>query len=129
MKVSSVTLEGNNQEKLSGSAIISMETGGSPAVTMQANASESVTLVCEDPVTIGSSNTDYTEFWFVIPPTTFSQGFTVTVTTENGGTFSKSVSANFVVGRNSLKRMSALEVVPEKGRDGDNEHTGEEDLF
>ena len=115
VKVSSITLEGNNHEKLSGAAQISMQAGGQPTVVMRENASESVSLVCESPVSIGSSESDYTEFWFVLPPTTFTQGFTVTVNTDNGGVFSKSVSSQIVVDRNSLMRMAALEVVPEDG--------------
>ncbi|MBR6424027.1 MAG: hypothetical protein IKS47_05060, partial [Bacteroidales bacterium] len=87
ISVSSIQLKGNNHEKLAGDALITMPLGGLPTVTMQENATEEVTLECETPVALGATAEEYTEFWFVIPPTTFTQGFTVTVTDSHGGTF------------------------------------------
>ena len=113
VNVSRIKLEGNNHEPLAGPATITMEAGGLPAVSMLENAAESVTLMCEEPVALYGNKNKYKEFWFVIPPTTFTQGFTVTVTTDDNRVFSKSVAAKIVVARNSLMRMSALEVVPE----------------
>ena len=116
LSVSRIRLEGRNHEKLSGGAYISMEAGGLPTVTWDEyswDSSESVTLACETPVPLGSSEEDCTEFWLVLPPTDFTQGFTLTVFTSNGGVFTKSISSDFVVERNSLMRMAALEVVPE----------------
>ena len=111
IKVSSIKLEGNNHEKLAGAAKISMAEGGVPATTMQKNATESITLVCTTPVALGKTEADYTEFWFVVPPTNFTQGFTVTVTEEGGETFTQSVNTGIDVARNSLMRMAAVEVV------------------
>ncbi|MBR6423954.1 MAG: hypothetical protein IKS47_04670, partial [Bacteroidales bacterium] len=87
ISVSSIQLKGNNHEKLAGEAKVTMALGGTPATVMQDNATEEVTLECETPVALGATAEEYTEFWFVIPPTTFTQGFTVTVTDSHGGTF------------------------------------------
>ena len=112
VSVSRITLQGRNGEKLSGQATVTATLGGLPSLEMGAGASESVSLVCDPPVALNATANDFTEFWFVIPPTTFSQGFTVTVTDDQGGTFSKSISSSHTFSRNNLSRMAPLQVVP-----------------
>ena len=106
--VSRVTLQGNNGEKIAGKAKVSVGIGQLPVVTMDAAATESVSVVCDPPVRIGSSATDYTEFWFVLPPVTFTQGFTITVEDALGGSFVKSTSKSFTITRSIRESMSAL---------------------
>ena len=113
VSVKSITLKGSNHEKLAGKASITMAAGGTPTVIMQDDATESITLVCNEPVALNASAENYTEFWFVIPPTTFEQGFTVTVTDTRGGTFDKSTANPVTISRNSLSRMAPMEVVPD----------------
>ena len=113
VSVKSITLKGNNHEKLAGKATITMSAGGTPTVVMQNDATESVTLICDEPVALNASAENYTEFWFVIPPTEFPQGLTVTVTDDKGGTFEKSTSNVIKVDRNNLGRMSPMEVTIE----------------
>ena len=109
--VKSITLKGNNHEKLAGAAKVTMPLDGTPTVEMQDDATESITLICEVPVALGSTADDYVEFWFVVPPTTFSNGFSVTVTDSQDGTFEKSSSKELFLTRNALSRMASLEVV------------------
>ena len=111
--VISITLKGNNGEKLAGKASITMSVGGTPTVVMQQEATESITLTCETPVMISSSPDYPTEFCFVLPPTTFNQGFTVTVTDALGGTFTITTTNEVAISRNNLSRMSLTEVVPD----------------
>ncbi len=110
VKVKSVSLKGKNNEKIAGAATVSMPLGGNPTVTMANNATDEIVLTCTNAVTIGNSSSDYTEFWFAIPPVTFSQGFTITVTTNRGTTFTKSLNSSFEVVRGVGKKMAPLEV-------------------
>ncbi len=113
VSVSRITIKGNNGEKIAGKASITMPLGGVPSIVMDETATDEISIVCDTPVTIGSSITDYTDFWFVIPPVTFEQGFTITVTNDLGGTFTKSTSKSFTVSRNQLDWMNPLKVEPD----------------
>ena len=113
-KVKSVTLKGNSGEKIAGKATVTMPVGGVPAVQMQSDASDAITLTCENPVTLGSSSNDYTEFWFVVPPTSFGQGFTATVTGPDGGTFEASTVKTISITRSIVSKMAPMEVRLEK---------------
>ena len=110
VSVSRVTLQGNNGEKIAGKAKVSVGINQLPSVTMDGAATESVSVVCDPPVQIGSSATDYTEFWFVLPPVTFANGFTITVEDTLGGSFVKSTSKSFTITRSTRESMSALKV-------------------
>ena len=112
VSVSKVTLKGNNSEKIAGKASISVSQDGLPSVTMTEEATETISIVCDPPVQIGTSSANCTDFWFVIPPTHFTKGFSVTVTGAKGGTFEKSTSNPLYIKRNTLSRMEPIEVVP-----------------
>ena len=110
ISVSSITLKGNNGEKLAGKCTIDMSSGD-PAVSMdQEKATEEITLTCDPPVALGSSSSDYVEFWMVVPPMTFSKGITFTVTTSDGGVWEKQTTASFDLPRNVKRSLPALEV-------------------
>ena len=108
--VSSITLKGNNGERIAGKATVSMPINSVPTVVMSETAGQEITLVCETPVKIGSTAETATTFWIVVPPTVFSKGFTLTVMDNKNGIFEKATSKSFEIGRNKLARMSALEV-------------------
>ena len=112
ISISSIELRGNNHEKIAGKASIAVSSTTAPAVTMDGTATETITLVCDPPVKIGTTAATYTDFWFVVPPTTFSNGFTITVTDTLGGTFEKSTSNSFTVTRNQMDWMNPLKVEP-----------------
>ena len=113
ISVSRITIKGNNGEKIAGKASIDIPFGGTPTVTMDATATNEVSVICDPAVKIGEDANNYTDFWFVIPPVTFEKGFTITVTDDMGGVFEKSTSKSFTVTRNTLDWMSALQVNPE----------------
>lgn len=109
--VRSVSVQSNGGEKLSGSATVTAAYGKHPSVAMSSTESDMVTLDCgEAGVKLGSTKDDATEFWFVIPETSFSQGFTLTVTDINGKSFVKTTEKNIYVERNIIKPISAIEV-------------------
>ena len=127
VSVSKITIQGNNGDKIAGKASISIPLGETPAVTMDASATDAVSIVCNPAVKLGTTAASYTEFWFVIPPVTFTKGFTITVTDDKGWTFTKSTSRSFIVVRNQLDWMNALEVVTElTGLEPGNEGIGHE---
>ena len=110
--VKSIMLKGNNHEKLAVTATVTMPVDGLPIVTLQDTALEAITLTCDTPVALGPSAEDYTEFWFVLPPTTFSHGFTVTVTDKQGGAYVETTQNEVVITRNALSRMQPLQIIP-----------------
>ena len=113
ISVRRIMIRGNNGEKISGKGSIVMPFGGTPTVTMDEDATDVVSIVCDPAVKLGNSAESYTDFWFVIPPVTFTGGFKITVIDDQGGVFMKSTSKSFTVSRNTLDWMNALKVVPD----------------
>ena len=112
VSVTRIQLRGNNGEKIAGSARVTAGLDAVPTVTMGDSATDAITLVCDPPVQLGSSAVDYTEFWFAVPPTVFTNGFTVTVKDDKGGTYKKSTSKSFTVNRSIKDWMAPLKVEP-----------------
>lgn len=108
--VKSITLTGNNNEKLAGTATITSTYSGDPTISMSNEATKNITLDCGEGIKIGTSTETATAFWLVVPPTTFESGFTITVTDINGGKFTKSTSKSIEIERNVIQPMSAFEV-------------------
>ena len=106
--VKTITLTGNNNEKLAGKATVTFGNDGVPTVSMADDATTSITLDCGNGVTIGDSENEATTFWMVVPPTRFTQGFTVTATTTDDVTFTQSTSNEIAIARNRVKPMKAL---------------------
>ena len=104
--VYSIAIKGNNDEPLAGKATVNASIDNDPSITFDAFAAKEITLTLDTPVTLGTSAETATNFWLVIPPTVFSKGFTVTV----NGSFEKATTKAFTVNRNTLSRMTALEV-------------------
>ena len=115
-KVKSISLQGKNNEKLSGAAVVTAyadETN--PSITMASGASESVTLNCGSGVQLSESKS--TEFIISLPPVLFSKGFTVTVTDADGKTYTVGTSKANSVLRSSILTMPAFKLgqAPESG--------------
>ena len=110
LTIKSVTLKGNNGEKLAGKAGVVCQYGGVPIVTMAEEATETLTLDCGAGVKVGTTKEKATEFWFVLPPTKFTKGFTITVTDTDDGTFTKTTEKVFEIKRNTIKPISAMKV-------------------
>lgn len=109
VSVSSITLKGNNGEKLAGKASVTMPLAGEPTVVMADDATDEITLICDNPVALEATVEESKEFWFVAPPVSFSKGFTVTVSGK-GGVFEKSTEKTVTIERNKLSKMSPIEV-------------------
>lgn len=114
--VSSITLKGNNGEKLAGKASITMPLDGVPSAVMADDASSEITLVCATPVQLGATPETAVPFWFVVPPMTFSKGFTITLETPDGSPYKKSTFDSVPIDRNSLSKVSPTDVEPDYDR-------------
>ena len=108
--VSSIRLEGKNDEKLSGQATMKPEIGVLPKISMTETAGTSVTLTCDEPIELSADKENATVFWMVVPPTTFSKGFKLTVTGPDGKTSVKETDKSLTIIRNTLLRISPVEV-------------------
>ena len=108
-KVTSIKIEGKNNEKLSGAATVTAYTDETkPAITMASSASTSVTLNCSTGVQLSESTA--TEFIIVLPPVLFSKGFTVTVTDSESNTYTVETDKENTVLRSSLLVMPAFKL-------------------
>lgn len=110
----SISLEGNQDEKIAGPATLTASHTGLPTINMNSDATGTITLNCGDGIKIGQTKEDATEFWLVLPPTKFEQGFTLTLTDIDGDEFIKSTTKAFEIKRNTIKPISAIEVEIEK---------------
>lgn len=106
--IKSITLTGNDGEKIAGQGIITPVYGQAPEILMSTSATESITLDCGDGVTLGMTADKASEFWFAVPPVTFNKGFTVEITDTYGHTKHKSVTSKRTVVRNVMNPMVPL---------------------
>ena len=103
-EVTSIKVEGKNNERLSGKAtVIAYTENANPAIAMVENASTSVVLNCGDGVQLNESVA--TAFIISLPPTTFANGFEITVTDSHGGVQVIETSKANSVFRSSLLMM------------------------
>ena len=109
--IKSVEVKGNGDEKVAGAATATIAFGEVPQLTMADEATTAITLDCGDGVALGTTAEAATEFWVVIPETTFESGITITVTDTEGGIFEKSTTKEVIIERNAVQPMAALEVV------------------
>jgi hypothetical protein len=110
--VTSIQLMGNSGEKLSGIGNVTPAYGEAPVLVMSKEAGERITLDCGEGVILGQTESEATSFWFAIPPVTFSQGFTITVTDTETRTWSKRTSAERIVARNVKNALSPIKISP-----------------
>ena len=111
--IQSIEVKGNNDEKIAGATTATIVFGEVPELTLSDDASTSVTLNCGEGVTLSKTADTATEFWIVLPVTTFADGLTITVTATDGKIFEKSTTNEVIIERNVIQPMAALEVVPE----------------
>ena len=114
-KVKSITFKGNNGEPIAGPATITGENGEIPTLTMGAAATKEITLTCAEPVQLGATAETATIFWIAVPPTSFTQGITVTVTDDADKTFEKKTTGALNIVRNTKTETEPLKAFEEAG--------------
>ncbi|MBQ7253898.1 MAG: hypothetical protein IJS30_04410 [Bacteroidales bacterium] len=80
--IASISVAGNNNEILCGSARVTVSASAVPSVTLSDAAAGNVTLDCGDGVQLDASTA--TAFIIALPPIKMAGGFTVTVTDTEG---------------------------------------------
>ena len=110
ISVSSISIKGNTGENLAGRASVTSSPDGVPSFSFSASATQEITVDMTQPVRLGTSTSEATTFWVVIPPVVFSQGFTLTVYDEQGKTIKKTTSKPIEIKRNTVTRMKAIEL-------------------
>jgi len=110
VSVSSVRLIGNNGEPLSGEATVDLPFDTAPEIEMASTAGKTILLNCEEPVELGTTRDDATIFWMVVPPTDFTDGFTLLVSTPDGDVFIKETHKPLTIDRNGVLRIAPIEV-------------------
>lgn len=111
--IKSVTLTGNDNERIAGKATVTQLYNSNPETIIADDATTTITIDCGEGVKLGSTADAATEFWFCVPPTTFNKGFTISAEDINGRTYSKSTSASRTITRNIVNAMSALKYAPD----------------
>ena len=105
-----VTLYGHNEEKIHGRAYVSAKYGEIPTITMTEESYNGTSIYSENGVKLGSTKENATDFWFVVPPTIFENGFYFWIEDTDGFGMSKSLWKNFSIERNVVKTMAPIEV-------------------
>ena len=114
VKVTGITLQGNNQEPLAGAVQVNAALGADPSLVFVPNQSgKKVSLTFDSPVTLGRTEADATVFWLVLPPTLFEKGITLTVRSRGNAAFEKVTSSPLQVKRNTATKTTALRVNPD----------------
>lgn len=125
--IKSITLRGNSGEQVAGeiyinsadaSSALALEmgeitdegdgmTGGAGGnLVFEETVIKEVTLDCGNGVELGA---EATAFYIALPPQTFANGLTITVTAVDGTEMIKSTSNEIVIERNHIQPMAALE--------------------
>ena len=108
-KVTSIRLEGKNNEKIAGPAVVKASIPNiAPSITMSDDAATSITLNCENGVQLNEEATE--EFIISLPPTDFSKGFIVTVTDSGSQTYVIEAEKQNSVMRSALLVMPAVDL-------------------
>lgn len=115
--VKSISLRGNNGELLAGEASVSASIEDPPSMSFEMDSAKEISLVFDTPKKIGATPENATSFWVVVPPTTFSNGFTLTVKDNKNGVFTKSTTSSLEIHRNTLSRMAPLQATPKPSED------------
>lgn len=112
--VKSITVKGNNGEKIAGPATVSMAYSGEPTITMGDDATDTITIDCGEGVALSNDAANPTTFWVVIPEITFEGGITIEVADINDQIFSKQTTNAVPIENNLIQPMAALRVIIEK---------------
>ena len=112
--VEAISVKGNNGEKLSGLSLITATYNEEPSVVMAETATEGVVLKCGDGVLLSNNAAEPTIFWVVLPPTTFENGFTISIKSNTELGDIKTTDKQQIISRNEVLTMPAFAVVCDK---------------
>lgn len=110
--IASITVKGNSDEILAGSASVTMSHGGIPVISLASDGLKEVTLDCGEGVVLNADTP--TSFLISLPPIVFTNGFTVTVSDSQGGTAEYSTTKQNSILRSTILRMPVKEYTAER---------------
>lgn len=109
--IKSVSVKGNGEELLAGSAKVTVGLNNTiPSVEMDVEAGKEITLDCGDGVQLSEDHA--TAFLLSLPPTEFSRGFTVKVTSADGGEMTLRTDKPNPIRRSAILSMPEVEYDP-----------------
>ena len=109
VQVKEAVFQGNGGEILAGPAEIYADLDSAPSIWIDPETGvKTLTLSSKEPVAVHEGRDNPTEFWLVVPPTLFEEGFTVTVTDVDGNVFVAEYTQEVEVERNTIFRMEPL---------------------
>ena len=103
-KITSIVIAGNNNEILCGAADMTITSDAVPSLEMKGDG-KSVTLDCEDGVQLNEDTA--ISFVIVLPPVTFTNGFTATVSADDNTSMEISTSKEISITRSTTSKMAA----------------------
>ena len=106
--VSSVTLQGNNNEILAGYPLVSYDENDNPVLAFDPNDidnSKVISMTLETPIELNAD--EYEVFWLQLPAVSLSNGLTVTVKDPNGRTFEKKINSKITLERRKFYTLSS----------------------
>ena len=117
--VKSVAITGNNGEVLAGTAMAEIGEDGTPTFDIVALQNNTVTLTAEEPVALGATVEEATPFYLLVPPTTFENGFIVTVVDSYGNVRKKNFKVDEAnpaasIARNEVVTIAEYELAEKK---------------
>ncbi len=117
--VKSVAVTGNNGEVLAGTAMAEIGEDGTPTFDIVALQNNTVTLTAEEPVALGATVEEATPFYLLVPPTTFENGFIVTVVDSYGNVRKKNFKVDEAnpaasIARNEVVTIAEYELAEKK---------------
>lgn len=104
--IRSVTFTGNNGEIIAGDATVSAKYGATPSIEMTGEGT-AVFLDCGKSG-VALTGDVATVFEFVLPPVTFTKGFTVTFICSDGKTMNLATSKEVSITRSEITKMAAM---------------------
>ncbi|MBQ7254306.1 MAG: Ig-like domain-containing protein [Bacteroidales bacterium] len=107
--ITSISVTGNNNEKLCGAAEVTVSGDNAPAITLTDASAKTVTLDCGNGVQLEANTTN--AFIIALPPMTMSGGFTVTVTDSQNKQMEIKTTRSQTITRSNLLSMPAVTFV------------------
>ena len=110
--IKSISIKGNSDEVLCGPVTVTSAYGNAPEIELSADGGKIVTLDCGEGVELDSETP--TSFMIALPPTPFSNGFTIVVTDITGGTAEYVTTKQNSILRSTILRMPVKEYTAER---------------
>ena len=127
-KIASISISGNADEILCGSANVFVSTTAVPEISLTDASAKTVTLNCGTEGVQLNADT-VTPFIIALPPMTMESGFAVTVKDTDGKQMEIKTAKSQTITRSSLLKMPAVEYVGEESGDDSGDESGEIDYL